>query len=141
MDDLNFSIPLTVRVGDLNYGNHVGHQNYLLYFQEARMAYLRRFGFYEHDIAGFRMVLVEAGCTYKKELNHRDAIVVKCGVRQLKSKAFIMAYQIEKDGRVCAEGTTTSLCLDRQSGKVVRLPAAFVKAVCDFEGVTSGSER
>lgn len=45
-----FSISLTVRAGDLNYGNHVAYYDYLLYFQEARIGYLAQFGCTELDI-------------------------------------------------------------------------------------------
>ena len=52
MSTFKFSMPLKVRIGDINYGNHVGHETFFSYFQEARIAYLSRFGFSEIDIGG-----------------------------------------------------------------------------------------
>ena len=98
MNPFKFSIPLTVRVNDLNYGNHVSHQNFFSYFQESRVAYLHQFGYSELDIGGYGIIMAEAGCKYKQALFLNDAIQVACGVTELKSKRFTMAYQIERDG-------------------------------------------
>ena len=134
MDEFKFSISLRVRVGDLNYGNHVGHQNYFLYFQEARIAYLNQFGFSELDIDGLAMMIAEANCRYKKELFLGDNLSVDCRVSRVKKKVFIMDYRISKRQTVCAEGFTAGLCLAYSTKKIVRLPQKFTDAVIDFEG-------
>jgi YbgC/YbaW family acyl-CoA thioester hydrolase len=133
MKDFRFSIPLKVHIGDVNYGGHVGYQIYLTYFQEARIAYLKKFGCSELDIHGYGMIISEANCKYKRELFYEDEIHVKCGIGQLKSKAFIMEYRIEKGGDVCAIGSTTNLCYDYQKKKVVNLPLEFVEAIREYE--------
>ena len=135
MDGYKFTISLRVRVGDLNYGNHVGHQNYLLYFQEARIAYLKQFGFSELDIAGRAIMVAEANCRYQKELFFDDKLSIGCRVSRLKKRLFTMEYVIMrlKDKSVCAEGFTTCLCLDNSTKKSVRLPQAFTDAVIGFE--------
>jgi len=134
MKDFRFNIPITVRIGDINYGNHVGHQNFLLYFQEARIAYLRNLGFSEMDIGGYGMILAEASCRYRRELFLGDVIDVGCRVLEMKSKAFVMEYRIEKMSVACATGATTNLCFDYADKKVVPLPEPFVRAVGAFEG-------
>ena len=133
MRNFRFSIPLKVHIGDLNYWGHVGYQIYLLYFQEARIAYLKEFGCTELDIHGYGMIISEVNCKYIKELFHRDEIRVKCGIGQLKSKAFVMEYQIEKGDDVCAIGSTTNLCYDYQKKKVVKLPLEFATAIREYE--------
>lgn len=134
MTDFRFTIPITVRIGDINYGNHVGHQNFLLYFQEARIAYLGRLGFSEMDIGGYGMIVADVTCRYRRELFLGDVIDVGCRISEMKSKAFIMEYRIEKMDTTCATGATTNLCLDYAAKKVVALPGAFVAAVRAFEG-------
>lgn len=134
MDPFKFSIPLAVRVSDLNYGNHVGYQNYFSYFQEARIAYLAQFGYSEMDIEGHGMIVGEANCKYKHELFLDDRIRIACRIKTLKSKLFVMQYQITRDGAPCADGFTKNLCYDYQGKKVVRLPEAFVIKIRAFEG-------
>lgn len=133
MKDFKITIPLTIRIAEINYGNHVGYQHYLTYFQEARIAYLGRLGFTEMDIGGYGMIVSEVTCRYRRELFMGDVIDAGCRVSEIKSKAFVMAYQIEKMNVTCATGATTILCFDYAAGKVVPLPAAFVAAVEAFE--------
>jgi acyl-CoA thioester hydrolase len=130
-----FHISLAVRVSDLNYGNHVGNQNFLSYFQEARVAYLNQFGYSEMDMGGCGMILAEAGCKYKRALFLNDHVHVACAVVELKSKRFTMAYLIERDHTVCAEGFTINLAFDYQSNKVVRLPEEFIRQITEFENL------
>ena len=135
MKDFRFSIPLKVHIGDVNYAGHVGYEVCLSYFQEARIAYLKEFGCTELDIHGYGMIISEVNCKYKQELFHRDEIRVKCRIGQLKSKAFIMEYQIEKGENVYAIGSTTNLCYDYQMRKVAKLPLEFVTAIKEYESL------
>lgn len=134
MKTYGVSIPMTVRFSDLNYANHVGYQTYFSFFQEARIAYLKQFNYSELDIEGYGMVISEANCKYKRELLLNDAFHVSCAVTQLRSKVFVMEYQIAKADTVCAEGFTNILCYDYLSQQVIRLPEAFIKAIAVYEG-------
>ncbi len=134
MAEFKFSIPLTVRIDDINYGNHVGYQIYFLYFQQARIAYLAQFGFSEFNINGYGMIISEANCRYKQELFFGNDIIVKCKVSELKSKMFIMEYLITKADKVCAIGFTNNMCFDYKNKKVVILPQEFINTIKNFEG-------
>ena len=135
INNYNFAIPLTVRVGDLNYSNHVGHQNFLLYFQEARIAYLAQFGCSELDIKGYGMIVSEVQCRYRRELFLGDEIDVYCKVCALKSKRFTMQYQIEKQKMVCATGTTDNVCFDYKAKRIASLPTEFIDDIKKFEKI------
>jgi len=135
MTDFKFSIPMTVRINDLNYANHVAHQQFFSYFQEARMAYLRQFNWTELDIDGFGMIMTEANCKYKRQLFYGDRIQVACNISELKPKQFNMLYEIKKSGIVCAEGFTANHIFDYKVAKIVSLPENFVKTVAEFEGL------
>ena len=135
MNPFPFFIDLNVRVGDLNYGNHVGHQHFFLYFHEVRLAYLNQLGFSESDIQGLSLVVAEAHCRYRHELLLGDQIRVFCRISEIKAKVFIFEYQITRHETVCATGTTTCLCLDPRRKRAVSLPADFLEAVQRFEQI------
>jgi len=135
MKEFKFSIPITVRISDINAANHVGYQNYFLFFQEARIAYLNQFGFSELNIDGFGMIISAVDCQYKQELHFRDDITVQCRVSHVNRRAFIMEYRIVRADTICATGTTTNLCFDYGAKKIVPVPQAFVRAVKEFEGI------
>ena len=128
-------MPLKVRIGDINYGNHVGHETFFSFFQEARIAYLDQFGFSEFDIGGCGIMVSEANCKYRHELNFGDDVMVQCGISGLKTRTFTMDYQILRGEDICAAGFTTVLCLDYVKKTIVRLPQAFVTAIKGFEGM------
>lgn len=134
---LNFklAIPITVRIGDINYGNHVGHQIYFLYFQEARLAYLKQFGHSELDIHGYGIIMASAECSYKQVLLLGDEIMVGCRISELKSKLFIMEYRIERADTLCATGSTKILCYDYRCEKVAPWPSEFIAAIKQYEGM------
>ncbi|MGD9007712.1 MAG: thioesterase family protein [Desulfobacteraceae bacterium] len=136
--DYKFSIPLTVRAGDLNYGNHVAYYNYLLYFQEARVGYLAQFGCTEMDIKGYGMIISEARCRYKRELFLGDAIQVYCSVTELKPKRFTIHYQIQRSGAICAEGETINICYDYAAKRIASLPKEFIADIARFENLDTG---
>ncbi len=133
MAPYKFSISMTVRTTDLNYGNHVGYQTYFSYFQEARSAYLGQFGYTELDIEGYGMIIGEANCRYKRELFLNDSIRIACCITEIKSKRFVMQYEISNKEEVCAEGFTKNLCYDYQVKEVVQWPDAFVSKIQAFE--------
>ena len=135
MTAFKFHRTLTVRVNDLNYGNHVGHQNFFCYFHEARVAYLNQFDYSELDLGGCGMILAEAGCKYKQALFLNNTVRVTCAVSELKAKRFTMIYQIVRDEAVCAEGFTINLAFDYGTSRVVRLPEVFIRRIEAFEGL------
>jgi YbgC/YbaW family acyl-CoA thioester hydrolase len=128
-----FFFPIRVDASSINQARHLPHHNYLLFFQKARQAYLQQFGFTEQDIAGKRMFIVEAHCIYKKELFLWDEVIVKCRVNELRPKVFVMGYSIEREGLVCARGTTKSVCVNPDTRKSVPLPKAFVSEIIAYE--------
>lgn len=131
-----FSMSLRVRIRDINYGNHVGYETFFSFFQEARIAYLDQFGFSELDIGGHGIIMSEANCRYRQELNLGDYVAVKCRVSQLKTRSFTMDYAIMRGDDLCAVGFTTALCYDYREKRIVHLPQNFVAAIHDFEGLS-----
>lgn len=137
MEGYKFTIPLSVRACDLNYSGHVGYQNFFIFFQEARIAYLNQFGFSELDIGGYGMIIAESNCKYRQEMYLNQQFLIGCRVHKLKSKLFIMDYQIESEEKICAEGFTKNFCYDYKAKKVVKLPDVFLKAVGVYEGLNN----
>ena len=59
----------TIKQEDLNYGNHVGNERALLFFQWTRESFLRQNNLSETNIGdGSGFIQVEATVQYKKQL-------------------------------------------------------------------------
>ena len=60
-----FRTGLSVRIGDLNYGNHLGNDRILSFCHEARVRYLTALGFSELDFLGDGLIMRDASAVYK----------------------------------------------------------------------------
>lgn len=134
-----FFIPYTVRVADVNYGGHVSNAAVLSFFQDARIAYLKQFGYSELDIGGCGIILPEAHVRYLAEMFLGDELRIGVRISELRNSALVMAYHIERGETVTAQGTTNLVAYDYQTRKPRRLPEPFRDAVSLFEGLDGGA--
>ncbi|WP_225071801.1 thioesterase family protein [Desulfuromonas sp. CSMB_57] len=134
MEGFRFTMPYTVRIADINYGGHVANSAVLNFFQEARIAYLGQLGpFSELDLGGCGIILPEAQVRYRAEMFHGDPLLIGVRIESMKNSSMMMAYRIDREGQVVAEGTTALVAFDYQTRRPVRLPEGFRRAVARFE--------
>ncbi|TYO99590.1 4-hydroxybenzoyl-CoA thioesterase [Geothermobacter ehrlichii] len=134
MNGFRFTVPIRVRVADINYGGHVSNAVVLNFFQDGRIGYLERIGgFSELDIGGCGIILPEAHVHYRAEMFFGDELLIGVRARDLGRSSFVVDYRIERAGEVTAEGWTSLVAFDYARRRAVRLPAAFVEAVRKFE--------
>jgi len=133
--EYRFHIPYTVRVADVNYGGHVSNAAVLSFFQDARIAYLKQFGCTELDIGGCGIILPEAHVRYLAEMFQGDELEIRVRISALRNSAFVMEYEIERDGTATARGTTNLVAFDYRARKPCRLPQAFREAVISYEAL------
>ena len=121
-----FETSLSVQVGDINYGNHVGNERYLLFAQETRIRFLQSIGCTEAKFGEFGLVLTEAHVEYFHELFHGDAITVKLSVSAPSRASFDCFYEIiamRPTGMVTAAMIKTAMvCFDYSERKVRSIP-------------------
>lgn len=136
MNDYRFTIPYTVRVADVNYGGHVANSAVLNFFQDTRIAYLKSLGGYsEMNVGGgCGLILPEAHVKYQAEMFLGDELQIGAKVTELGRTSLRMAYRIERDGKVTAEGETVLVCFDYAARKPRRLDGGFKQLVEQLEG-------
>ncbi|TLM64493.1 MAG: acyl-CoA thioesterase [Deltaproteobacteria bacterium] len=137
MENFPFTIPYIVRVADVNYGGHVANSAVLNFFQDARLAYLKRLGGYsEMNVGGAcGLILPEAHVKYLAEMFMGDELVIGAKIVEIGRSSFRMAYRIERGGTATAEGETALVCFDYAVRKPRRLDEEFVRKVREFEGL------
>ena len=135
MEGFNFTVPYRVRIADVNYGGHVANSAVLNFFQDARIAYLKRLGDYsEMNISkGCGIILPEAHVKYLAEMFLGDELVIGAKITNVGRSSFTMCYRIERDGVAMAEGETVLICFDYEKRKPRRLDAVFKEKVAAFE--------
>ena len=117
-----------VRIGDINYGGHMGNDKALLLFHDARIRFLESIGYEEKNIGNETgIILTEAHVYYLKEIFTYDQLYANVAVTDYSSASFTLQYTIirDGDGREVLKGSTRLLAYDYNKLKVVRLPEGF----------------
>lgn len=113
---IKVSIP--VRIGDLNYGNHVGNDAILSIVHEARMQLLNSVGFTEMNAGGHGMIMADTMIAYKGEGFYGDLFEVEIFAKNITPFSFDLLYRIvtirDNELRQIAHIKTGMVCFDYQ---------------------------
>lgn len=126
---LPFSTQLPVRIGDVNYGGHVGNDAIVSILHECRLRYLASLGCTELDFFGTGLIMADLAVTYRGEAFYGDVLTVEVGVADLSNVGFDLFYRISivrnEKTVLITEAKTGMVCFDYNSRKVARLPEVF----------------
>ncbi len=124
--DIQFtSIPLQVRITDINYGNHLANNALVGLLHEARMQWLKSGGFSELDGNGGGLIMADLAVEYKQQLFWADNVDCLTGADVTSAKSFDMYYKLISQNKVAALAKTGMVYFDYQLGKVANIPADF----------------
>ena len=120
----------TIKQEDLNYGNHVGNERALLFFQWARESFLRQNNLSETNIGdGSGFIQVEATVQYKKQLFLDQKIEVRITKIEIKGLKIIFEYEIYTGKELAITGTATVLAYNYEEQKIKKIPANFKELI------------
>ena len=124
-----FSMHLTVRVSDLNYGNHLSNDRLLAYAHQARVELFQSWGFSEMNFAGKGVIMTDAAIVFKSEGHLNDELRIDVAVEDISKIGFDLYYKVinTKTEKEVAEIKTGILCFDYQLKKVVAIPEEIVQ--------------
>jgi acyl-CoA thioester hydrolase len=120
-------VPIQLRYNDYDDRGHVNNAVYLTYFELGRMSVWSALSAARDP--GF--VVAEARVTYRSPAMVGDPLAVDVEIGEVRNKAWTWKYRIvdTRDERLVAEGATTQVMYDFQTGKTVRIPDALRAAL------------
>ncbi len=126
-DHFDFSTELTVRIGDINYGGHLGNDAVLTLIHEARVQFLNHYDYTELDIEGAGIIMADSVVVYKMEGFHGDTLVVEVAVGEFQNAGCDFLYRItNKDTeKEIARAKTGIVFYDYASKKTMSVPTKF----------------
>jgi acyl-CoA thioesterase FadM len=122
-----FTTELPVRITDLNYGNHLGHDRLVSLLHEARVRFFTARGFTERDVVGAAILLVDLAVTYHREVFYGQTLRVEVGLAGMASRGCDFAYRVtdRESGELVALARTGIVFVDPATRRVVSVPSAF----------------
>jgi len=124
-----FTATISVRISDINYGNHVGNDAILSIIHEARMQMLGSVGFTELDAAGNAMIMADVMIAFKGESFYGNVLQVDIYADEITAYSFDLLYRITttRNNAIIdiAHAKTGMVCFDYKERKVVNMNASL----------------
>ena len=130
-----FSTQIPIRIDDINYGSHLGHDSVLTLSHEARVRFLTKHGYTEGDIEGVGIIMGDVGITYSSEAFYGDVREISIGIGEYGNHFLELIYALvnEKSGKEVARVKTSLVFFDYKERKTVRMPEEFRKKIISKE--------
>ena len=122
-----FSMEIPIRIGDLNYGAHLGHDSILPLTHEARVQFLATMGYNEGDIEGLTYLMADAAIIYKEQAFYGQTLKIEIGIQDFTRNGCDFVYRItdKKTKAEIARVKTGMVFFDYRKGKIARVPDDF----------------
>lgn len=136
---LDFKIPLInkslftaiipIRIYDINYGNHLGHDSLVSIIHEARLQFLKSKNCNELNADGIGILITKLAVEYVAEAFYGDELFIYIEVGEVTRTTLELIYQVQdKDSaKLVARAYTRMAFYDYGKKKVARVPLVFAQ--------------
>lgn len=126
-DEFTFSTEIPIRIGDINYGGHLGNDAVLAIVHEARVRFLGKHGFSETDIDGAGIIMSDAAVLFKAEAFYGQVLRAEVAITDVARTGCDMVYRLsDRDtGQEVARAKTGIVFFDYERRKPVAVPTGF----------------
>ena len=126
-----FSTDIPVRITDINYGGHLGNDAMLSIIHEARVRFLKNYGFSELDAGGAGIIMTDAAVAFIAEIFYGTVIKVNVALDDFGNLGCDVVFQLldSSNGKEVARAKTGIVFFDYQRRRPVKIPDAFMNAV------------
>ncbi len=128
-DTYAYATELTVRIQDINYGNHVGNDAFVSLLHEARIRYFSHLGYSESDIEGCAIVISDLAVIYKAQARHGDRLKIEMAAGEFNKYGCDIFYRVTRvpDKTPVLEAKTGIVFFNYLENKVIRMPEKFAE--------------
>jgi acyl-CoA thioester hydrolase len=137
LDGYPVVVEQAVAWGDMDSYQHVNNVIYFRYFENARLEYFRRMGWFEFEAqTGIGPILAATECRFRRPLTYPDMIAIGARISHVGEDRCTMDYCLvsERLNDVAAKGHGTIVTFNYREGKKVPMPAEVRKRIAELEG-------
>ena len=122
-----FSCDVQVRVGDLNYGAHVGNSEMVALLHEARVTLFRTMGIHEGDLGDGKtgVVMDDLVVNFRAEAFLGDGLTLGCAFGEMGEAGFRLFYHVTRGGKTVAVAETGLVAFNFAARSIAMLPGLF----------------
>ena len=120
-----FSTEIKVRITDINYGGHLGNDSMLALLHEARVRYLKHFGYSEMDVEGTGIIMADVAIQFKTEAFYAERLTIAIAVGDFSRVSFDIYYKVSSGSRDVAIAITGIVFFNYEKKKVAAVPEKF----------------
>ncbi|WP_416885900.1 acyl-CoA thioesterase [Marinospirillum sp.] len=125
-----FSTQIGLRISDINYGQHLGHDTLVSLLHEGRCQWLAQAGYTEINLDGCGLVVAELVVNYRAEGFYPQQLTLELSLGDLSSKGAEIYHRLtNSQGEVIALAKVGLVFFDYQSRRPVAVPAGFLSLV------------
>lgn len=118
----NFSVPIQIRMSDLDPFNHVNNGVQCSYLDLGRSAYIEEILGQQMDWLTIDLVLAHISLDFLVPINYGDKIVCACKVTRLGNKSFSMIQQIIDTKNQIIKTKSESVIVGLDRDKLIAIP-------------------
>jgi acyl-CoA thioester hydrolase len=137
--------PVVVEVpvlwGEMDSYRHVNNVVYFRYFENARLEYFRRLGWFEYEReTGVGPILAATRARFRRPLTYPDRVSIGARTGSMGEDRFTLDHLVVSHnlGAVAAEGQGTVVTYHYAQGRKVPMPDELRHRIADLEGRTFG---
>ncbi len=122
-----FVTEIPLRITDINYGGHLGNDALLSLLHEARVQFLRQYGFTEMNVDGQSIIMADAVLVYRSEGFYGDVARIEIAVSNMESHGCDFIYRVtnKETGKELARAKTGILFYDYEKKRILQVPKKF----------------
>ena len=123
--------------GDMDAFAHVSNIVFFRYFQNARIEYMTRIGWFAAmETTGLGPIVKSTAGTFRKPLKYPDRLLVGARVTKVEADRVTFAHVLISAAHdaVAADGEAVIVCVDYRNGGKAELPADVRAKIADLEG-------
>lgn len=126
-----FKTEIPIRITDINYGGHLGNDSLLSIIHEARIRFLKQFGYSEIDIEGNSIIMTDAAIQYKSQGYYGDILLVELTVDDFQKIGCDFYYRVSNkaNGKIVATGKTGIAFFNYENNKLTSVPEKFIQLI------------
>lgn len=129
-----FKTDIPIRITDINYGRHLGNDSVLSLVHEARLRFLKHFGYSESNVEGVGIIMIDAAVQYKSEGFYGDILCIEVAVTDFSSLGcdFVFKLTNKNSNKEIAMAKTGIVFFDYEKRKTAPVPPEFKKKIESF---------